>query len=446
MSMKLRKIKDNAQFKKGDFSDIGNLIGKIANKTLGQLERDGVFVFPEFVKDAKDITKDQMILQSVNGSYRSGNVMGFLGCGDERLIIESRFCGDGEDFFFQYLLAQVLDIPNILDLKTDADQNNQLFNFLLFLFPYYLKTAMRKGLFKKYVRNRYNDENIRGTIDIARHIKLNTPFMGNVAYSQREFSYDNYLTELVRHTIEYIKGKPYGKTILSRVKDEVKLVVEATPRYERYDRQKIIEANKKNILRHAYFREYIALQRLCFLILKRQKHQIGSGPRQIYGILFDGAWLWEEYVNSLINKNGVFYHPKNKGGVGAQRLFSNNEGLIYPDFISRDAKTRIIADAKYKPVDNIGGKDYLQILAYMFRFDAKEGYYLYPESEGADDLKLWLNKGSTFEDNVTPRDDIRVIKHGLKIPKDAADYKTFVIQMAESESAFQCEFAGIKTA
>lgn len=443
--MKLRKIKDNAQLKKSDFSEIGNLIGKIANKTLGQLERDGVFVFPEFVKDAKDITKDQMILQSVNGSYRSGNVMGFLGYGDERLIIESRFCGDGEDFFFQYLLARVLDIPNIVDLKTDADQNNQLFNFLLFLFPYYLKTAMRKGLFKKYVRNRYNDENIRGTIDIARHIKLNTPFTGNVAYSQREFSYDNYLTELVRHTIEYIKGKPYGKTILSRVKDEVKLVVEATPRYERYDRQKIIEVNKKNILRHAYFREYIALQRLCLLILKRQKHQIGSGPRQIYGILFDGSWLWEEYVNSLINKNGVFYHPKNKGGVGAQRLFSNNEGLIYPDFISRNSKTRIIADAKYKPVDNIGGKDYLQILAYMFRFDAKEGYYLYPESEGNDDLELKLNKGSTYEKNVEPRDDIRVIKHGLRIPTNAENYESFVTQMAENEKAFQEGIAGVSS-
>ena len=443
--MEPQKIKDNSPVN-GDLSNIKNLRDKILNKTLEQLEHEGVFVFPEFLVDAEDVTKDQMILQSINSGFRTGNLMGFLGLGNERLIIESRFCGEGEDFFFQYLLERVLDFPNIVNLESDADQNNRLFNFLLFLFPYYLKTAMRKGLFKKYVRNRYNDGNVRGTIDIARHIQLNTPFTGSVAYSQREFSYDNYLTELVRHTIEYIKGKPYGKTILSRVKDEVKLVVEATPRYERYDRQKIIEANKKNILRHAYFREYIALQRLCFLILKRQKHQIGSGPRQIYGILFDGAWLWEEYVNSLINKNGVFYHPKNKGGVGAQRLFSNNEGLIYPDFISRDAKTRIIADAKYKPVDNIGGKDYLQILAYMFRFDAKEGYYLYPESEGADDLKLWLNKGSTFEDNVTPRDDIRVIKHGLKIPKDAADYKTFVIQMAESESAFQCEFAGIKTA
>lgn len=44
-------------------------------------------------------------------------------------------------------------------------------------------------------------------IDVARHMKKNTPFIGNIAYSQREYSYDNDLMELVRHTIEYIKGK-----------------------------------------------------------------------------------------------------------------------------------------------------------------------------------------------------------------------------------------------
>lgn len=444
--MKLRKIKDNVQLEKGKFSDIGYLIARIADRTLEQLEQEGIFVFPEFVKDAEDITKDQMILQSVNGAYRSGNVMGFLGCGDERLIIESRFCGDGEDFFFQYLLDRVLDFPNIVELESDADQNNRLFNFLLFLFPYYLKTAMRKGLFKKYVRNRYNDENVKGTIDIARHIELNTPFTGSVAYSQREFSYDNYLIELVRHTIEYIKGKPYGIKLLFKVKDEAKLVLEATPRYERYDRQKVIEANKKNALRHAYFREYIALQRLCLLILQNQKHQIGAGSRQIYGILFDGAWLWEEYVCSLINTNDAFYHPRNKGGTGGQRLFTNNVGLIYPDFISVNSETRIIADAKYKPVVNIANKDYLQVLAYMFRFDAKTGYYLYPESEGTTkDPELRMNRGSTFERNVTARDDIRVIKHGLRIPTNAENYESFVTQMAESERIFQEGIAGVSS-
>ena len=437
--MKVLKIKDNNLRNKDDFSEIRTVTGKIADKTLEQLEREGVFVFPEIVKDAEDITRDQMILQSVNDSYRSGNVMGFLGCGDERLIIESRFSGDREDYFFQYLLDRVLEFPNIVDLNVDADQNNRLFNFLLFLFPYYLKTAMRKGLFKNYIRHRYNDGNVKGTIDIARHITKNTPFIGNIAYSQREFSYDNYLMELVRHTIEYIKRKPYGNNILTKVKDEVKLVIEATPDYETYDRQKIIDENKKNTVRHAYFREYLALQRLCILILQHQKHQIGSGSRQIYGILFDGAWLWEEYVNSLIDD--VFYHPMNKGGRGAQRLFGGNIGLIYPDFISRDNETRIIADAKYKPIDNIGNKDYLQVLAYMFRFDAKKGYYLYPEAEGTEDLQLWMNKGSTYEENVMPRDDVSITKHGLKIPADAENYESFVLRMKASECELKETFA-----
>ena len=86
--MKQIKIKDNSQQKKETFSQVKNLTGKIADKTLEQLEREGVFVFPDTVKDAGGITQDQMILQSVNDTYRSGNVMGFLGCGDERLIIE----------------------------------------------------------------------------------------------------------------------------------------------------------------------------------------------------------------------------------------------------------------------------------------------------------------------------------------------------------------------
>ena len=293
---------------------------------------------------------------------------------------------------------------------------------------------MRKGLFKQYIRRRYNDPNIKGIIDIATHIEKNTPFVGNVAYSQREFSYDNSLMELVRHTIEYIRRKPYGNSILIKVRDEVRIVISATPAYESNERQKIIEQNRKNTVRHAYFKEYLALQRLCLLILRHQKHQIGTGSKQIYGILFDGAWLWEEYINLLIED--IFYHPMNKGGKGAQRLFEGNVGLIYPDFISRNSEMRIIADAKYKPIDNIGNRDYLQVLAYMFRFDSKTGYFFYPESTDSDDAKLYLNSGSSFENNVKPRDDISVIKHGLKIPDNATDYEDFKKKMKYSELNF----------
>ena len=432
--MKLLKIQDNSRQKKSAFSPVEGLTGKIADKTLEQLEREGVFLFPETVTDMEDMTREQMVLQSVNDAYRSGNVMGFLGWGDERLIIQSRFCGGGEDHFFQYLLDKVLGFPNLVDLEADAEQENRLFQFLLFLFPHYLKAAMRKGPFKQYIRRRYNDGNVKGVIDVARHIGRNTPFVGKIAYHQREFSFDNSLMELVRHTVEFIRGKHYGNRLLVKVKDEVKRVVDATPGYAPCDRQKIIEQNKRNAVRHAYFREYLALQRLCLLILQRQKHQIGSGSRQIYGVLFDGAWLWEEYVNLLIRD--IFYHPSNKSGEGAQRLFHRNAGLIYPDFISRDSEKRIIADAKYKPMGNIGNRDYLQVLAYMFRFDAKTGYYLYPEAEGAGDLNLWMNRGSTYEANVVPRGDISVIKHGLQIPADAQSYSEFAVCMRQRERAF----------
>lgn len=294
---------------------------------------------------------------------------------------------------------------------------------------------MRKGLYKRYVHRRYNNSDVKGAIDIARHIKKNTPFIGNIAYNQNEFSYDNGLTELVRHTIEFIKRKPYGNNLLGKVKDEVRLVVEATEEYKFCDRQKIILQNKKNPIRHAYFREYSALQRLCIFILGHEKHQIGTGSKQIYGILFDGSWLWEEYVNSLIGDK--FYHPMNKGGKGAQRLFDGGVGLIYPDFISRNANRRIIADAKYKPINNIGNRDYLQILAYMFRFDAKNGYYLYPETEGSEALQLWMNSGSTYEADVAPRNDISITKHGLKIPMDASCYNEFVNKIENFEREFK---------
>lgn len=432
------KIKDNSRIPKESFAGISRLISKIADKTLEQLEHEGIFVFPEILKDADDITKDQKILQSVNNYYLSSNVMGFMGLGDEQLIIESRFSGKGHDFLFQYLLERVFDVPSIVDLETDANHEDRIFNLLVFIFPYYLKSAMRKGVFKTYVRRTYNDSNVKGTIDIARHIAKNTPFVGKVAYSQREYSFDNDLMELIRHTVEFIKYKPYGHKILAQVKDEVTDVISATPKYKVCDRQKIIDANKVNVIRHAFYREYRELQNLCLLILQHQKHQIGMGSRKIYGLLFDGAWLWEEYMNSLVNE--IFYHPMNKAAKGAQRLFDHNRGVIYPDFISKNANTRVIADAKYKPIGNIGNKDYLQVLAYMFRFDAKKGYFFYPEAGEDEDAVLWLNRGSTYE-KVEARDDICIIKHGFRIPTDLTEYGIFADQMREREKIF---LAGIE--
>lgn len=431
--MKWIKIKDNQYINKNKVIDVGNIIDRVANKTLEKLENEGIFVFPEVLHDTKDMPKDQMIIQNYNEGYLSGNVMGYLGVGDEYLTIESRFSTGGNDYFFQYILNKVFDFPNFIDLMSSVGQDEKLFTLIIFLFPYYLKHALRKGVFKSYTCNKYNDENVKGRIDISRHIRKNTPFIGDVAYSRREYSFDNYLMELVRHTIEYIKSKSYGYKLLSKVKEEVKIIVNATSEYTYEKRNLVIEENSKNIIRHAYYHEYRMLQKLCLMILKVEKHSFIFGKQRIYGILFDGSWLFEEYINLIIGNK--FYHPMNKSGLGRQYLFEGNIGMIYPDFISKDVDNRIIADAKYKPVDNIGNKDFLQIIAYIMRFDSKKGIFIYPEIDDNSILNLNLNSGLTYENNVMKREDTVIIKYGIKIPKYADSYIDFVekIYLEEKE-------------
>lgn len=204
--------------------------------------------------------------------------MGFVGKGNVQMEIASRFASGGKDFFLHYMLGKVF-CPNIVNLKFDAFSNikNQ-FDYLCFLLPFFLKKAMAQGIFKTYQKFDRNDANVRGAVDVSRHMAKNIPFAGRVAYTERSRAYDNPLTELVRHTIEVIKTKPFGKSILSEknAKPLVSQIVEVTSTYNSFEREKIIFKNAKP-LSHPYFTEWKPLQRLCLAILKNQKNQLPCG-------------------------------------------------------------------------------------------------------------------------------------------------------------------------
>ena len=82
----------------------------------------------------------------------------------------------------------------------------------MFMFPALLRSALQQGLYREYQTFKYNDSKIKGTIDVNKYIAKNVPFMGKVAYSTREYAQDNDITELIRHTIEFMKTKKYGQS------------------------------------------------------------------------------------------------------------------------------------------------------------------------------------------------------------------------------------------
>ena len=400
----------------------------LLDRTLDNLsQEDSIFIFPNDLKNSPDLDKDQKILETVNQKIKTGNVIGFLGCGQERLTISSRFSSKSDDYFLHYLLQKVLNI-NLTSLDVGLSREERLYQLLIYLFPKYLEAAMRKGLYKEYQRFSHNDSHIKGVIDVVNHLKKNLPFTGNIAYTTREFTYDNPMMQLIRHTIEYIKNqKSLGRGIIYTNRENITEIIRVTPSYKQADRAKIIRLNQTKPLRHAYFREYRKLQELCLMILNREEHGLGYQEQKIHGILFDVAWLWEEYVHTLLPKE--FIHPRNKEKKGGISVFSGGKRKVFPDFYHKELK--IILDAKYKKLEltekGINRDDLFQLISYAYILQEEKAGLIFPSIDQTVSSEIGKVEGY----------GVLLKKWSIQIPQKASSYNEFYEMLGKSEKIFQ---------
>ena len=423
------RITDNQhRIAREDFvAEFPNLSQALLDRTLDNLSReDNIFIFPNDLMNSPDLDKDQKILETVNQEIKTGNVIGFLGYGQERLTISSRFSDESNDHFLHYLLQKVLHI-NLTSLDVALSHEDKLYQLLIYLFPKYLQAALRKGLYKEYQRFFHNDSHVKGVLDVGNHLKKNLPFMGNIAYTTREFTYDNPLMQLIRHTIEYIKTQKSFGTLLDRNRENMAEIVRVTPSYKLADRAKIIRGNQSKPIRHAYFHEYRKLQELCLMILSQEKHGLGYHEQKIHGILFDVSWLWEEYIYTLLPKD--FIHPRNKDKTDGISVFSNRERKVFPDFYHKELK--IVLDAKYKKLEDtekgINREDLFQLISYSYILKAEKAGLIFPSIERSVNSEIGEVVGY----------GVLLKKWSIQIPQNASSYNEFCEMMESSEAIFK---------
>ena len=423
------RITDNQhRITKEDFvAEYPKLSQALLDRTLDNLSKeDNIFIFPNDLTHTPDVYKDQKIFETVNQEIKTGNVIGFLGCNQERLTISSRFSDKYNDCFLHYLLQKVLNI-NLTSLDVGLSPEDKLYQLLVYLFPKYLQAAIRKGLYKEYHRFSHNDSNVKGVIDVRKHLKKNLPFTGNIAYTTREFTYDNPLMQLIRHTIEYIKTQKSFGALLDSNRETIAEVTRVTSAYKLADRAKFIRINKTKPLRHAYFREYRKLQELCLMILNREKNGLGYQEQKIHGIIFDVSWLWEEYVYTLLPKG--FLHPRNKEKKGGILVFSDGKRKVYPDFYDRERK--IVLDAKYKKLEDtekgINREDLFQLISYSYILEAEKAGLIFPSIERSVNSEIGEVAGY----------GVLLKKWSIQIPQNASSYSAFCKMMENSEENFK---------
>lgn len=422
-------------------------LSRIANVPLKELaeKNQNLLVFPYEIDKSYGAISELPIFEMCGClenlsevKIKTGNLMGFFGVGSGggavQLEISSRFSKSENDFFLHYILGKVF-CENLFSLNYDASSGN-VFDLLCFMFPLVLKNAVRQGIFKTYRTFERNDANVKGSLNISRHIRQNIPFGGKIAYNERTQVFDNPLTELVRHTIEFIRTKPFGKSILnsdSDTKSAVSQIVELTQNYSLHERQKIISENAKPVS-HPFFTKWKPLQKICLAILNHSKINYHSGEKSVCGLLFDGAWLWEEYLNTILRPLG-FVHPENKKHKGGLKMFANGDDeltfdkdfrQIYPDFYK---KGEYVLDAKYKRLLNgVGREDLYQVVAYMHTMKIARGGFIFPD-DGTD-----FHKKTYCLANDTGTLDII----GMKIPQNAESLQEFCeLMKAEEEKLLE---------
>ena len=196
---------------------------------------------------------------------------------------------------------------------------------------------------------------------------------------------------------------------------------------------------------HPYHAEhYEPMRRLALIILRDEGIRIGGldENEEISGLVFDGSWVWENYIWSLLLESDMaadFVHSDNAEKTNPISPFGTEDLKWYPDFYYRkreDDSAIAVLDAKYKRLDKgvPQSSDVHEVLSYMYALNAKKGFLLYP----------WQQDEEADEGNVHEKDyelkgmggHFNVL--GMKVPQTEKfeSYGDFCEAMKQSEKEF----------
>ena len=413
-----------------DLDDLKLKLSRISDKKISDVRnKESLLIYCNEDKLKDDVEKNTIFNLS-GDNLETGNIAGFIGIDDVFLTINSRFIDNNNDNFLYYLLCKVFNI-NVSELEHSTSNKESLDIFLYLYFKHCLDEALSQGFYKKYEWHSYNDSKIKGCIDIAEHIKRNCISNGNIAYKLREQTYDNNLNQLIRHTIEFIKKETKYSFILDsneETRKSVQSITNITPTYSKDKRRYIINKNLKSQT-HPYYYKYEDLRKICIWILTGDNElRYGKDSENIYGLLFDMSFLWEEYLYTVLREYKYLEHPENRKGKGAIHLLSNNTWEAYPDFYARN---KIVLDAKYKDegkLKDIDRNDRYQLLSYMYVLNTKNGVFIVPSRDNGSDEE----RQTVYDKNQNK--NAEVILHKFHIPQNAADFKEFSEEIQKSEN------------
>lgn len=382
---------------------------------------------------------------------------------DLTLEVRSRFDTLDRPWFAAAMLSTIVeDSEGIASQSEIYNGETDIFGFMkAVLFAKYLERAYKAGIYRPYVRNEYNNSRPRGSLDIARHLRLNLARKDRVAYVTRERDENNPLNRLIMHTWRYLKSKfpavsgALDKNTLHRALGELQA-------YTASSNDSVSKCVMQNLhpITGPYYTDYEKLRKLCLSILRDENVNANiygdtAADEFAHGITFYVPDLWEMYLERYI-KNGLggtyleaqcnsYVYSKadidlRKGGsIG----FCNQH--IRPDYVffkEKNGSAVMVLDAKYRKWDNNSNDDGLpwekkpadmddfdKLLRDMVCFNTKACGIIYP-AKNISETKAELHSLSEMNPDI----HIYIIRVG--IPDTSGEELTYTEWLSKFEASF----------
>ncbi len=358
-----------------------------------------------------------------------------------QLEIGSRFDDGDKQYFLTYMLIKIFGGSIAENVEIG---NHSLWDMLLaFVFRHRLSGACKVGLFREYRIFQHNDLRFKGKLNLDEHLRRNVPFLGRLAYTTHEITFDNPINHLIRHAMEKVKRKWPGILAVGSgaLSDGQELAAfrrdleQNTPGWRRCGVLACIRENSRRPVKHPYFQPYYEpLRKIALSILRDEGAGLYETAEEAEGVLFDGSWLWENYIAQVLGPDFTHYVYRVKGRpvFKDEKDRKYREYQLYPDLYHPEHN--VVIDCKYKRTET--REDVHQLLAYLCLTGASHGGFVFPQEPKSGYPKVPMSHEVNV--NLGPasqwKPGARVFWHDVRfgIPKHG-EWKEFTNEMAQAE-------------
>ena len=335
---------------------------------------------------------------------------------------------------------------------------------LAIIFAMQIARAYRKGIYRRYRTYENNDSKLKGRINVARHIRLNPIFNGNIAYSSREYTADNDMNRMILTAYTSLQKRQPGlmrelEKKYTPVKDFISQLKNIMQPASRQEARKLVQKERKKIT-HAVYSDWESVRKTAILILKYMGIAPEDDGTNINGVLIDMNLIWEKYLVQIVKEQLAERNLNEKYKCKSKEIFkifeeqhnkNDYRKIVYSDEMIEEDKKKLIIDAKYKngwekiassDKNRISGDevrdDCFQIMSYMYRLQCSRGGIFCPQTGEARNKKYDI-----FPDDSNKKEAVTLFSLRVDELKDSQGRKFESVMKEREEELFDRILEGL---